>query len=96
MLIVDNLIVDAPDFKEPWERAFDNWKNYVAKKEEKGNVMKAFEDTAKGAKIKKRDQEANKDEKPKEEKPKDEAKPTVSEDTKTETSDIKSQPAAPV
>lgn len=28
-----NLIVDAPDFKEPWERAFENWKTYIAKKE---------------------------------------------------------------
>ena len=28
----DSLMVDAPDFKEPWERAFEKWKNYVAKK----------------------------------------------------------------
>lgn len=32
-VILDNLLVDAPDFKESWERAFENWKNYVAKKE---------------------------------------------------------------
>ena len=29
---LDSLMVDAPDFKEPWERAFEKWKNYVAKK----------------------------------------------------------------
>lgn len=43
IIILDNLIVDAPDFKQPWERAFENWKNYVARKEEKGNVMKKFD-----------------------------------------------------
>ncbi len=57
LFYVDNLIVDAPDFKQPWEKAFENWKNYVTKKEEKGNVMKKFEDTEKGVKItKKKDQ----------------------------------------
>ena len=29
----DNLILDAPDFKEPWEKSFENWKNYVSMKE---------------------------------------------------------------
>lgn len=28
----DDLILDAPSFDEPWDRAFTNWKNYVNKK----------------------------------------------------------------
>ena len=42
---VENLIIDAPDFKEPWERAFENWKTYVSRKEDQGIVMKKFENT---------------------------------------------------
>ena len=31
---LDDLILDAPNFEEPFDRAFSNWKAYLNKKDE--------------------------------------------------------------
>jgi hypothetical protein len=42
--ILDDLILDAPQFNEPWDRAFQHWKDYLNKKDDEGKIMKKFND----------------------------------------------------
>lgn len=39
----DKLVLDAPNFEELWERAFDAWKEYVTVKEQTSRKMAAFD-----------------------------------------------------
>jgi hypothetical protein len=41
---LDDLILDAPQFNEPWDRAFQHWKDYLNKKDDEGKIMKKFND----------------------------------------------------
>lgn len=39
----DKLVLDAPNFEELWERAFEVWKEYVTVKEQTSRKMAAFD-----------------------------------------------------
>ena len=45
MCILESVIVDAPDFEQCYERAYDKWVAYVTDKEQKGKEMVNFEKT---------------------------------------------------
>ena len=51
----DKLVLDAPNFEELWERAFEAWKEYVTVKEQTSRKMAAFDPKKKKEKVEKQE-----------------------------------------